>query len=111
MNDKLNSRIDLTMQSIDGIEKATPKPFLLTRLNATLTDTASDTIWSKIAYYFKKPGIAAFAILLLILINIVVIKNSNDTSDKDSVALRTGPQKYDFAINVSVVYDIENQEP
>lgn len=111
MNDKINNRIDLAMQSIDGIEKAMPKSFLLTRLNAALADTASDTIWSKIAYYFKKPGVAAFAILLLILINIFVIKTSNATPDRDSVSLRTGPHKYDFAINVSVVYDIENQEP
>ncbi len=111
MNDKINSRIDLTMQSIDGIEKACPKPFLLTRINAALAGNPSDTVWSNIAYYFKKPGIAAFAILLLILINIFVIKTSNATPDKDSVSLRTGPQKYDFAINVSVVYDIENQEP
>ncbi|MFN0082932.1 MAG: hypothetical protein ACKVOM_10485 [Ferruginibacter sp.] len=111
VTDKINSRIDITMQSIDGIEKAAPKPFLLTRINAALEDTANDTVWSKIAYYFKKPVIAAFAILLLVLINILVIRTSNATPDKDSVSLRTGPQKYDFAINVSVVYDIENQEP
>ncbi len=111
MNDKINSRIDTTMQSIDGIEKASPKPFLLTRINAALADSASDTVWAKIAYYFKKPGVAAFVILVLILINIFVIKTSNVTTDKESVSLRIGPQKYDFAINVSVLYDIENQEP
>lgn len=111
MNDKINSRIDLTMQSIDGVEKASPNPFLLTRINAALADNASDTVWYKIAYYFKKPGIAAFAILLLILINIFVIKRSNANPEKESIVVRTGAQKYDFAINVSVLYDIENQEP
>ena len=90
---------------------SSPKPFLLTRINSALSNTTADTIWSKIAYYFKKPGIVAFAILLLVVINIFVIKSSHTNPEKENIAMRTGAQKYDFAINVSVLYDIENQEP
>lgn len=111
MNDKINDFINSKMASIDGMEKASPKPFLLTRINAALHKTAKETVWSQIAFYLKKPVVAAFAIMLVLLINIMVISNRNKMMERESVTKSITPQKYDFAINVSVMYDSENQEP
>lgn len=109
----MTDKIDNILNSIDGIEKASPKPFLLTRINARINkaNEAPTNIWYKIAFYLKKPSIAFAAILVLALINIFVIKSINHKSDLENIAKNTNTQKYDFAINVSVMYDVENQEP
>jgi hypothetical protein len=111
MNDKINNNVNRTLESINGIVKASPKPFLLTRISAALNNTAKETIWYKIAFYLKKPVVAVVAILLVLIVNIVVINNRNKLLERESITKSITPQKYDFAINVSVMYDTENLEP
>ncbi len=109
----MNNKIENILNSIDGIEKANPQPFLLTRVTARINaaNAAPENIWYKIAFYIKKPLVAFSAIMLLVLINIFVIKSIKHRSDLENLAKNTNNQRYDFAINVSVMYDIENQEP
>ena len=111
MRDILNDKIDAALKSIDGLAKASPKPFLLTRINAGLNNAVAETVWSQIAFYLKKPLVAGFAILLLIFVNIIAIKSIKNRSETENIAKAATAQKYDFAINVSVLYDIENHEP
>ena len=111
MSNIIDNKIDAALNSIDGIAKASPQPFLLTRINAGLNNSAKETVWSQIAFYLKKPLVAGLAILLLVFINIIVIKSIKSGNEKENIAKSISSQKYDFAINVSVLYDIENQEP
>ena len=111
MSDIFDDKIDGILKSIDGIAKASPKPFLLTRINAELNNAVAETVWSKVAFYLKKPMVSGFSILLLVLINIFAIKSIKTGNEKENIAKSISAQKYDFAINVSVLYDIENQEP
>ncbi len=111
MSDIINNRVNVTLESINGIAPASLKPFLLTRINAALNNEQVQSGWSYIAFYLKKPAVAAFGILLVLLINIMVITSRNKMMERESITKSIAPQKYDFAINVSVMYDSENQEP
>ena len=111
MSNIFDNKIDVTLKSIDGLAKASPKPFLLTRINTGLNNAVKESIWSKISFYLKKPLVAGFAILMLILVNLLVLKSINGSSEKENIAKSITAQKDDFAISVSVLYDIENQEP
>ncbi len=111
MSDIFDDKIDATLKSIDGLAKASPKPFLLTRINAGLNNTAKETVWSQIAFYLKKPVVCGLVILILLFVNFIVIKKINNKSEIENLAKSATSPKYDFAINVSVLYDIENQEP
>ena len=111
MSNNINTKINQAMISLDGLEKASAKPFLLTRINAALSKTGNETIWSSIAFYLRKPMVAGLAIILVLTINILAINNRNKFLERESITKSITPQKYDFAINVSVMYDIENQEP
>ena len=111
MSDKINNSIQRIMVSINGLEKASPKPFLLTRINAALQNASNENVWYKIAFYLKKPVVAAFAIMLVLVLNIVVITSRTNSLERETITKTIAPQKYDFAINVSVMYDTENQEP
>ena len=111
MSEKFENNIDAALSSLDGLVKAEPQPYLLTRINARMSRTSSDTIWAQIAFYLKKPLVAGVAILLLSFTNFIVIKNINAQSEKENIAKSALSHKEDFAISVSVLYDIENQEP
>lgn len=111
MSDIFDNKIDAALNSLDGIAKASPQPFLLTRINARLNNGAYETVWSQIAFYLKKPLVSGAALLLLLFVNFIIIKNINDRGEIENMAKSATSQKYDFAINVSVLYDIENQEP
>lgn len=111
MSYNINNKIDFTLESINDINRLSPNPFLLTRINAALKDNASQNIWSKIAFYLKKPSIAFAAILMVLFVNIMVITHRKQAIEREAVSKTIGAQKYDFAINVSVMYDTENQEP
>ena len=111
MKDILNDKIDFILSSIDGIAKASPKPFLLTRINACLNNPVDETVWGRIAFFLKKPIVFGFTILLLLFINILVIKSIKNRSEIENITKTATTQKYDFAINVSVLYDTENHEP
>ncbi len=111
MSHTFDDKIEITLSSLDGLAKASPTPFLLTRINAGINNVFKETVWSQIAFYLKKPLVSGFAILLLVLVNILVIKSINGGSEKENLAKSVTSQKYDFAINVSVLYDVENQEP
>lgn len=111
MSDIFDDKIDAALKSLDGMAKASPKPFLLTRLHAGMNRAAPETVWSQIAFYLKKPIVCAAVLLLLLFVNFIVIKKINTRGDIENIAKNAGSQKYDFAINVSVLYDIENQEP
>jgi len=55
--------------------------------------------------------VATTAIMLVFLLNIIVIAKRNNSLERETVTKSLTPPKYDFAINVSVMYDTENQEP
>ena len=110
MKDKINHKIGTTLQSIDGIQPAEPKPFLLTRVNALLR-SEKPTIWSAIAAYIQRPAVAICSVTALLIINIAVMKTNNYFTAKNNVTKRIASSKYDFSVNVSGIYDMENQEP
>lgn len=111
MSDKINNSINRILESINEIEQAAPKPFLLTRINAGLNKTVNKTVWFQIAFYLKKPMVAICSILFVLIVNIMVINNRNKLLERERITKSVSPQKYDFAINVSVMYDTENIEP
>ncbi len=107
----IEKMVEETIQSIDGINKAVPKPYLLTRLNARMQQSMLQNGWTKLGSFLSRPVIALAGILLLLAINVAII-SSNTTIPDRSLAEQTGSElKDEFAINVVSIYDTENQEP
>ena len=63
------------MQSLDGIEKAAPRPFFFTRLEARMQNEKS--IWEIISSFAAKPAIVFASICLIVVINAAVILSSS----------------------------------
>ncbi len=87
MNENLNRKIDKAMQSLNGIGKASPRPYFFTRLEARLEKQKSR--WETLSSFLSKPVIAIACICVILMINAAVIlssanlKNSTDQQNNE----------------------------
>lgn len=109
MEDKLNKKIKEVMQSLDGIEKATPTPFFFTRLEARMQ--REKNLWEKISSFVAKPIVVFACICLVIMINAAVIfssSSSNDSIDQQNSEIATADE---YNLVSSTFYDFVNTNP
>lgn len=110
MQEDINDKINRTLNSLEGMEAAEPKPFLLTRIHAALVQKETPGIWYTLAAFLQRPAVAVTAVIILILLNFALLnRNLADPSTRFSKGNISASD--DFAINVSGIYDVENQEP
>lgn len=108
MNKNINDRINAAMESIEGIEQAEPKPFLLTRINAAMQESSAGSTWAQVASFLKRPAVAIFSGAVILLLNIYAFNSNGLFSSAKDMAKSTKAAKYDFTtINVYT----EIQEP
>jgi hypothetical protein len=110
MQEEMNDKINRMLNSFEGMKSAEPKPFLLTRINAALGKKEKQGIWYRLAAFIQRPVVAATAVIILVLLNFAIL-NRNLSGANNSFAKSNFSAGDDFAINVSGMYDIENQEP
>lgn len=111
MDDTIRKKVLTTMESFDGMTQADPKPFMLTRINAALQRGEDQSIWEAVTAFLKRPTVAIVSVLLLLILNIAVFSVSGFFRGNESISVNTVSAKYDFSVNVSGIYDSENQEP
>jgi hypothetical protein len=93
MDGQLKKKIDETMQSLDGIEKASPRPFFFTRLEARMQRGKNK--WEIISSFVARPAIVIASMCLIIIINATVIFSSSSftgSSDKQSNEIGTADE-------------------
>ena len=86
-DENINRRIEEALNSIDGIKRATPKAYLLTRINARLGNQAKN-FWDNAAIFMSRPAVMVLGLCLILTINITVILQ-NKSSANNTVAERT----------------------
>lgn len=109
MERKLNKKIDKVMQSLDGIEKASPAPFFFTRLEARMRREKSS--WEKVSSFVAKPVIAFACVCLVIMINAMVIfssRNSQNSTDQQTNELATTDE---YNLVSSTFYEFVSTKP
>jgi len=71
-NEDINQKIDAAFNSLNNIQRASPKPYLLTRINARL-DKEVKSIWETMAIYISRPLVMVLGLCLIIIINVSVV--------------------------------------
>jgi len=108
----IDQLVDVAMQSLDGIERATPKPFLLINIHAgRQKQVAVQNTWNRIAGFLSKPLVATAGILLILGINITIIaisKNKDRSFVYDKV---NNDNRDEYSLSVTTFYEIDNPEP
>lgn len=100
---------EAALNSLDGVTRAEPKPFLLTRINARLSNS-SETAWERAGRYFAKPAVAITMLCMVIGINATVIVINHSRTENTNTAEQQVATD-DFSTTVASLYDTENSEP
>lgn len=105
----INKKVDTVLNSLDKIERASPAPFLFTRLEARMQNERN--AWSKISSFVARPAVAFACICFVLLINAIVIFLSN----KPGTSLtQTGSELAtadEYSQVSSTLYEFENVKP
>jgi hypothetical protein len=108
-NEHINKLIQEALNSLDNAERAIPKPYLLTRLNARMQNN-NETSWDTALKFINRPVVALAGICLVIALNAIVITNNYPAK-----TTATSEEQYasadEYNSSVAVLNDIENIEP
>ncbi len=108
MNKKTDIKIlvEQAMDSLDNTNRATPRPYLFTRVMASLRQPDVKSIWDRVTAFITRPAVALLGILLVAILNLVIIsdRNSNTFINAES------PEAPVYVTATSgSLYDFENQ--
>lgn len=84
---KKDQKISSILNSLDGIERATPRPFFYTRLRARM-DSATDMA-ERVLHFISRPAIGIAAIFLIIVINAFAIYLGAPVKDNEATTTST----------------------
>jgi len=85
MKDKrhIQEQVDKTLDSLDGIQRASANPFLFTRIQARLQKEETN-FWSQAFAFISRPMVAFAGVAIAIIINAVVLLESRSESVKNT---------------------------
>lgn len=109
-NEHIEKLIEEALGSVDNAQRATPKPFLLTRINARMS-RATESAWEKAGRFVGRPAVAFTGLCMVLLVNAIVIvanKSSTATITTEQVAQNTTDE---FSYTVATIYDADNTQP
>jgi hypothetical protein len=108
--EQINKLVEEALGSVDDAQRAEPKPYLFTRINARINKETS-SIWEKAGWLITRPAVAFTGLCMIVLLNVLVIM-SNKTSDSTSYAEQTAQTPGDeLSYTTATIYDIDNTQP
>jgi hypothetical protein len=109
MNKKsdIQKSIDEALESIVNIQRAAPKPFFFTRLQARMMRSESG-VWDRVSRFITRPVFAVATMSLVLLLNAYVIIHGVSAQDnRGNLAEISSTED----LGVTTFYDIENAQP
>ena len=101
--------MEAILNSLDGVEKASPTPFLYTRLMARMQES-DDNIWSRILQFITKPVFAVGITLVFLLINAYILLNQYSSSVEQAEE-STQTLALEYTSLTSTIYDNNTETP
>lgn len=107
MNDdhNIHKLTEEALNSLDGINRAEPRPFLYTRLSARMQRPAN--IWERSARYLSRPVVAVACLLLVFLVNGIVLLNNKTKQPEQNELLADDFTTSEMNTRSSVLFDME----
>src|SRR5258705_5637179 len=74
----INQRVEETLDSLDGIQRASAGPFFYTRLKAKL-EQGEKSAWETISSFISRPAMVFATICVVLLLNVVILFRKQST--------------------------------
>lgn len=103
-----NDKIDQVLNSLDGLERSTPRPFFYGRVETRLREMHT-TLWEKFSSLIAKPRIAYSGVFIILIINLFAIFSNTAGFHFSDQAEVNSSEEYSMVSNS--FYDVENNKP
>ncbi len=107
MKPETDKRMEETLNSLDGIQRAEPQPFFYTRLIGRLQRNEK-TVWVTMGSFLARPVVAVAGLCFILVLNAFILierDGNNSSSLTDQTELVTDN---DYIIASSSSFDYEN---
>ena len=102
----IHKKIDDVMHSMDSINRASPRPFLFTRLEARMQNEKN--IWVKLSSFVARPVVAFICICFVLIINAMVIFLLNNADNSFAQEVNDLATADEYSQVSSTLYEFEN---
>ena len=107
----IEGKIERALESLDGMQRATPQPWFFTRVKARL-QREEKTVWELIGSFLSKPAVAMAGLGLILILNLFVIfkeGNLQEGTNAGNQPVQLSDSESILASNSS--FDYENVQP
>ena len=105
----IQSEVQATISSLDGMVSASPGPYFFTRVQARL-NKAEKNVWEKVSAFVARPAVAIAMVTFVLLMNAAAV-----LQHKKSATLATDQTEQsiyeEFNVAANTFYDYEIKEP
>ena len=100
---RIQEEVDKTLNSLDGVQKATASPYLFTRIKARL-QREDKNFWTRAFAFISRPAVAITAIVMAIFINAIIFFESRTEAVQ---TMQDGEQLFasEYNLTDSTIYD------
>ena len=107
---KIQHKVEETLNSLDGVKQATANPFLFTRIKARL-EREEKGFWIRAFSFISRPAIAVSAIVIVILINAAVFLEFRSETGREAPDENEQVFANEYNLSSNTIYDatIEQQ--
>lgn len=105
--ENINRLIEDALSSVDDAQRAEPRPFLLTRIQARM-NKGTESVWEEAGRFITRPAVAFTGLCMIVVINVMVVffnKTTNTTVGSEQ-AVQTVADEYVYT--VATIYDTDN---
>jgi hypothetical protein len=103
----IHKKVNEVMGSMDGMERAIPRPFLFTRLEARMRNERG--VWGRLSSFVARPVVAFACICFIIILNaMVIILSGSGGNFTQGSELATADE---YSQVSSAFYEFENPRP
>lgn len=107
----INKLVEEALGSVDNINRAETKPYLLTRIRARM-ERETESAWEKAGWFIGRPAVAFAVLCMIILVNITVVTFNGTTANPAEATEQVVQSSADeFSYTVATIYDNENTQP
>ncbi len=104
----IEKRVEDALNSLDGIRRAEPQPWLFSRIKGKLLKEEDKTRWGMISSFLSKPAVAIAGLFLILGLNGVLVYNQQSGSSGTAVQTELQPNDSESLIASSSSFDYEN---
>lgn len=104
----IEKRVEEALSSLDGIQRATPQPWLFSRVKGGLLKKEEKTRWEAIGSFLSKPAVAIAGLFLILGLNGVLLFNQQPDSSMVAVQSELQANDSESLVASSSSFDYEN---